>query len=353
VTDKTEQPTPRRLRRAQEEGSSGASAYAAQAVAFVVAMSVAPAAVDALVAHASGDVRTLAGLAAKRGAWALVRASFDGTALATEVVALTVPVLAAAGLAAGAAMLVQTGGVVTAARLAPRLERVDPFGGFAKMFSGARLFAVARAFVAGGVLALLAYRELAGRAVDFARTAGRPAWVPLLASQATERLAWRAAALGLVLGAVDMLVVRRTWMEGLKMTKAEVRRDHKDAEGDPAIKAARERAYRELLAQTAIANVRRASVVVVNPTHLACALRYEPGQGEEAGDEAPVVVASGEGDLAARIVEAARAYGVPVVRDVPLARALLELPIGDAIPEVLYEAVAEILRDVAESEAAR
>jgi FlhB-like protein len=79
--------------------------------------------------------------------------------------------------------------------------------------------------------------------------------------------------------------------------------------------------------------------VVVNPTHLACALKYAEDE-----DGAPVVVASGEGDLAARIIKAARDYGVPIVRDVPLARALRELEVGDVIPEALYEAVAEILR---------
>jgi len=95
-----------------------------------------------------------------------------------------------------------------------------------------------------------------------------------------------------------------------------------------------------MLASVAVGNVKNASVVVVNPTHIACALKYE---GTE--DDAPVVVASGQGDLAKRIVEAAHAYGVPVLRDVPLARALVELEIGDEIPEALYEAVAEILRE--------
>ena len=85
---------------------------------------------------------------------------------------------------------------------------------------------------------------------------------------------------------------------------------------------------------------------MVNPVHIACALRYD----EAEGDEAPVLVASGHGDLAARIVEAARQYGVPVVRDVPLARALAPLEIGADIPEALYEAVAEILREVWEDE---
>ena len=130
------------------------------------------------------------------------------------------------------------------------------------------------------------------------------------------------------------------------MSKDEVRREHKEAEGDPQHKAARERAYHELLAQATVANVRTASVVVVNPTHLACALRYD----EKEGDEAPVVVASGEGELAARIVREAEAYGVPVVRDVPLARALVELQVGEVIPEALYEAVAEVLREIAGQE---
>jgi type III secretion protein U len=131
------------------------------------------------------------------------------------------------------------------------------------------------------------------------------------------------------------------------MSKDEVKREYKESEGDPQIKQARERAHHEMLASAAVGNVRNATVVIVNPTHLATALRYD----EQEGDQAPVVVASGEGDLAARIVAAARDFGVPVVRDVPLARALAELSIGDAIPEALYEAVAEILRDAWEADA--
>jgi type III secretion protein U len=137
------------------------------------------------------------------------------------------------------------------------------------------------------------------------------------------------------------------------MSKDEVRREHKDSEGDPQVKAARERAHHEAMTAATLATVRTATVVVVNPTHIACALRYGGGGGGggdggdgSTGDDAPVVVASGEGDLAARILRAAREYGVPVVQNVPLARALRELEVGDQIPEALYEAVAEILREV-------
>jgi type III secretion protein U len=129
------------------------------------------------------------------------------------------------------------------------------------------------------------------------------------------------------------------------MSKDEVRREHKDSEGDPQLKAARERAYHDMMAQATIASVRTASVVIVNPTHLASALRYD----EKDGDEAPVVVASGEGELAQQIRQAAEQWGIPVVHDVPLARALSELQVGDVIPEALYEAVAEILRDLWEN----
>jgi FlhB-like protein len=89
-----------------------------------------------------------------------------------------------------------------------------------------------------------------------------------------------------------------------------------------------------------VAAVKQATIVIVNPTHLATALHYQ-----EEEDEAPRVVAQGQGDLARRMIEAAHAYGVPVVRDLPVARALSELEIGDEIPEELYEAVAEILRE--------
>jgi flagellar biosynthesis protein FlhB len=146
----------------------------------------------------------------------------------------------------------------------------------------------------------------------------------------------------LLLGALDVVVTRRAWLRRLRMSKEEIARELKDSEGDSHLRAARERAHRELLAQATLASVRDASVVVINPTHLACALRYD----ETCGDRAPVVVATGQGDLAAGIVGAARAFGVPVVEDMPLARALFELSEGEPVPESLYEAVAEILREV-------
>jgi type III secretion protein U len=341
VSDKTEAASPRRLRKAREEGDSGASAYAAQSLAFVAAVALAPSAAAALAERASRDLRSAITEASRAD---LSAARFDALALATTLLTLVAPVLLAAGIAGGVALAVQTGGVVSSKRLAPKLDRLDPVRGLRQLFSGARLFALARALVAGLVVAYLAYQGLEAGIVDIARVAGRTHYVGVVAGHLAGAVAWRAALVGLALGALDLVVTRRAWLRRHRMTKEEVKREHKESEGDPQTKAARARAYEELLAQATVGNVKQASVVVVNPTHLACALRYD----EKEGDEAPVVVAAGEGDLAARIVKAAHDYGVPVVRDVPLARALVELSVGDAIPEALYEAVAEILREVME-----
>lgn len=338
--EKTEDPTPRKLRKAREEGDAGVSAFAAQAVGFLVAVAVVPAAVRALADWASQSLREALAVPSHD----VLR--FDTVGIATAVVSLSVPVLLAAGLASGVTAVVQSGGIVATKRMTPRLDRLNPALGARNLLSPARLFAVARALVAAGIVGWLAYAALADHLVDLARTSGRAAWVGVVVASIAGGLAWKAALVGVAIGVLDVVVTRTAWRRRLRMTKDEVRREHKDSEGDPQLKAARERAHHEMLAQATVANVKNATVVVVNPTHLACALRYD----EKEGDEAPVVVASGEGELAEQIKRAAEQYGVPIVHDVPLARALVELVPGDVIPEALYEAVAEILRELWETQ---
>jgi type III secretion protein U len=120
------------------------------------------------------------------------------------------------------------------------------------------------------------------------------------------------------------------------MTRREVARERRDEEGDPRLRAERRRLHRAL---SALAPLRRATCLVVNPTHLAVALEHAPG-----GDDAPRVAAKGRGRAAARLRAAARRLGVPVVEDPALARALYRLAdVGDEIPEELYEAAAAVI----------
>ena len=125
------------------------------------------------------------------------------------------------------------------------------------------------------------------------------------------------------------------------MTREEVKREYKESEGDPSHRAERQRLHRELMEQRMVAEVRKADFVVVNPDHIAVALRYDRD-----GEAALVVVARGERLLAERIKQVAREAGVPIFRDVTLARSLRDLPEGAGIPAARFEAVAELLRTV-------
>lgn len=342
MASKTEKPTPRRLRKAIEEGDSGASTAFAQAVGFVVAVALLPSAVGVAATRVASDLKS-AIASAPRNAMPV----WSPWGLAESFLAIVAPLLLSTAIASALAMLAQTGGVLSTKRVIPDFARLNLARGLGALFSPMRAFSVLRSLIAGLAVAWLAASGIRAAVGDLCRLPGHVQSVAVVVSDLARTLVWRAAFVGLVLGLLDLVVVRHAWIKRLSMTPDEVKREHRENEGDPAIKAARHHAYQELLAQVEVSAVRSARVVVVNPTHVACALRYDATEG---GDDAPVVVAAGEGELAARIVQAARDYGVPVVRDVPLARALLELAVGDAIPEALYEAVAEVLREIMEHE---
>jgi flagellar biosynthesis protein FlhB len=339
--EKTERPTPQRLAKARREGDSGISTFTGQAVGFFVALFLVPSAAVATSARCAARLRDVMVRIGERP----VVPHIETATIASEVMWLVVPLLLATGVVIAVVGAVQTGGSLALQKLSPDLGKLDPVSGLRRLASLDRLVSIARSLFAASAVAYLAYRQLVAHAADVARTAGQPLPVVHLGADLARGVARDAAILGLVVAVVDLVVVRRSWMNRLKMSPAEVKRERKESDGDPQMKAARERARRELLAQATISNVKNASIVVVNPTHLACALKYK---GDE--DQAPVVVASGEGELAQRIVLAARDYGIAIVQDVPLAHALRELEVGDVIPEALYEAVAEILRAAWEDE---
>lgn len=138
----------------------------------------------------------------------------------------------------------------------------------------------------------------------------------------------------------DFLWQRHSHRKGLMMTKSEVKQEYKQMEGDPLIKHKRKQLHQEMLQEGAVQSARKATVLVTNPTHLAVALHYEEGE-----TPLPVVLAMGEGALAERMRRAAREAGVPVMQNIPLARSLTEQSTaGQYIPSELVEPVAELLR---------
>jgi flagellar biosynthetic protein FlhB len=147
------------------------------------------------------------------------------------------------------------------------------------------------------------------------------------------------AATALVLAFVDYAFQRRRFNDSLKMTKEEVRREHRENEGNPDVRRALRRRRRRLSRLQLYAAVAQADVVVVNPTHFSVGLRFD-----RAKDAAPRVVAKGEDDDAFVIREAARDHGVPIVENPPVARSLYDAcEVGDLVPSNLYKVVARLL----------
>lgn len=147
----------------------------------------------------------------------------------------------------------------------------------------------------------------------------------------------------LVIGIADLLWQRHSVGKKIMMSKQEVKDEYKEAEGDPYIKSQQKALQRQLIREAGLKNLKKASAVVVNPTHVAAAIAYNEDE-----MNVPIVVTSGYGEVAARIRKEATRLGIPIYRDINLARALASLDLEEEIPEYLYDEVVIVLRYVYE-----
>ena len=329
MSEKTEEATPTRLRKAITEGDVPVSTQLVSAGAFVATSLLLPSLGSSLIERSAELVRRAPELPADTLAYGALGAMLLGA----------VPPLAVAAAVAALLGGVQARGTLATNKLAPDLSRLA--GGLGSLVSGQRAVSLVRGLVTAVIVGQLVRGRLVELLPALAATVGEPARAAAVAGRAAAMLVRDVGLVLLASAVVDLALTLRSWRNRLKMSPDEVKREARESEGDPQLKAARERAHHELLTQAAVHAVKEASVVIVNPTHLATALRYQEDE-----DAAPTVVSQGEGAIARQILEAARAYNIPIVRDVPLARALRELEVGDQIPESLYEAVAEILRSL-------
>ncbi|MGH7284482.1 MAG: EscU/YscU/HrcU family type III secretion system export apparatus switch protein [Polyangiaceae bacterium] len=322
----TEEPTPRRLARARREGDSGVSSFAARAVGLLAALAVFPAAVRALISWWTDAMRAAIATAPHADAGAV-----DFAAEARAVIFLAAPVLLVCAVTTAVASLAQTGGVVSARRIAPDFARIDPLAGLGRLVSVDALVGLVRAAACGLVAIAIVLFELRAHALDIAHVAGRTGAIGPLAL-ALVASTWKAVAFaGVGIAALDLAIANVLWRRRLKMTHEEIRRERRESDGDPQIKEARKRAFEEWLAGAV--RIEDASLVVSDGDSLAIALRYRAGV-----DLAPAILAAGKGTL-----EAARNAGIRVVIDPELAADLAPIAIGASIPESLYDRVARLL----------
>ncbi|MFD0669025.1 type III secretion system export apparatus subunit SctU [Ramlibacter sp. MAHUQ-53] len=342
MSEKTELPTPKKLEKAREDGQVAHSKDFTQTVLILALFGYMLADSEAIVRRL-GEMMVLPA--------SVLRMQFEDavnvvvTQLLRDSIALLLPyLLIVIGLGLFVEML-QTGMLVSIKSVTPSGKKLNVVNNVKNIVGKKNLVEFLKSNLKIAVLSAIIYVVLRDS-------------LPVLLTLPQAGLAGVGVALGLLLksmmvkisvgyaiiAAADFAWQRHQHVKQLMMSKDEVKQEYKEAEGDPHIKHQRKHLHQEMLQEGAVQKTRQASVVVTNPVHLAIAIDYEEGR-----TPLPVVLAKGEGALAARMVQAAREAGVPVLENVPLAWALMETASVDQyIPSELIEPVAAVLRMVRE-----
>ena len=250
------------------------------------------------------------------------------------------PFFLVAVLVSAFSQFVQVGWLLTLYPLKPKLEKLSPIGGVKRLFSKRSLMKtgvnVIKLAISGAVAVVVVNRYF-NAAIALPTLELLPATMLILKILMTLT-AWLLV-LMLMLGAIDLLYQRWQQTQDMKMTKQEVKDEHRSMEGDMETKGRRLRMARSMLMQRMHQSVPTADVIVTNPTHFSVALKYD-----SATMRAPRVVAKGADELAFRIRQIATAHGIPIIEKPPLARALYSsVDVGREVSPQYYEAVAEVL----------
>ena len=250
------------------------------------------------------------------------------------------PVILGLGATAAVVSGVQARGVLTAEPLKPKLERLNPMTNAKRIWGVQAVAQLAKSLLKLLIVGIAIYVVLTAAMAELPALARQgPAALVVLFKSLSARLLATAGGAYLALALADYAFQVWQHERRLKMTKEEVRKEHKEVEGDQVMKVRRRTMGRALARRRMLLAVSDADVVITNPTRLAIALKYDP-----AVAPAPVVLAMGARKIAQRIREEAFKHGVPVIENRPLARALWATSkVGLPIPVELYVAVAEVL----------
>ena len=335
--EKTEQPTPKKLRDARKKGQVAKSQDVTSAALTVTCFFV----ISTLFYTAVDDIQDLILLPTNyydvpfRDAY---RPFMLG--VLTKVLIISLPLLLAVIVVGLAANFFQIGFMLTMEPIKPELKKLNPIDKFKQIFALKNFVEFLKSAVKViviGVIVFLIVKESLDPLMKLPFGGERQvigALKPMLGV-----LAINVSLAYIVIAAADFFFQKWQHVKQLKMSKDEVKREYKEMEGNPEIKSKRKQLHQEMVQSDTVERTRKSSVVVTNPTHLAIAIFYE-----EEGTEMPRVVAKGEDHVARRMVEVAKEEGIPVMQHVPLARALHEgVEIGRFVPPDLIEPLAEVL----------
>ncbi len=331
--------TPRRRHQLREEGTVARSMEINSVAVLVVGTLV----FYFLINRTLGDFgRLIVDTLERQNDWTLDEDEVFSLALETarHTLWISMPYLVLLALAALLANFAQVGVILTGKPLAPRLDRISPLSGWRRLFSWRGTAEMIKSMVKIGVVGYVAYLVIDWSMPMLAQTVAFAVGeqLAITGSLSLRLMFWCTLAL-LVLALADFGFQHWQYEREHRLTPDELKRELRETEGDPQVRARVRQIQREMARRRMMAEVPRADVVITNPTEFAVALRY---RSEEC--EAPVVLAKGRGFLAARIREIAEEHEIPIVENPPLAQALYKaVKPGMEIPEHLYTAVAEVL----------
>ena len=343
--DKTEQPTPKKLEDARKKGDVPKSKEVSSTVGLIIWL-----ALGALtLTYATTRIGTLyeslftvigQGWATTGFAGAARALGAQAAELAVMLVAMLLVPIAAVGLLTD---FLQMGPVLSFEKLTPKLENMNPVEGVKKMFTLDNLIELVKSVAKTALLFLVGWLVIKSeipQIVGLARSTELPvqAMGALMWKVTLHLLAWTVALFALI-ALLDAAYQRYSFTKKMRMSMRDIKQEMKESEGDPYIKQQRRQLHQEWSQRNAQNAARNANVLVVNPTHIAIAIDYDK-------DSCPVptIAAKGEEHVARAMREAAEEAGVPIVRNVPLARDLLaRAEIGEIVPADLFDIIAEVI----------
>lgn len=338
--NKTEQPTPKKLKEARKKGQVSKSTDLTNAFLFLTTAATLSFAGPPLINQIRASLIDAFQPGAMQGNYApQVLVDRTGHALASALLYVA-PFLGVVFVMSALLNAAQVGPVFSMEVFKPTPEKLNPVEGFKRIFCKPKTYLeLLKNIIKFVIIFAIAWYTIRGTIGSIVlSTDYRPDQIGSFTASLFFAMFYRIGGAFLIIGAADFMIQRKLFIKSQMMSKDEVKKEYKEDEGDPHVKHERRRLHRELLAEASTANVKRAQVVVVNPTHVAVALEYE-----EKVMNAPRVAAKGRELRAQRIIELAREFNIPIMRNEPLARTLFEVDIGQEIPEALYEAVAEVL----------
>lgn len=338
--DKSETATPYKLERARSKGTVARSPeFAGSVVVLAVAIAF----------YAQGESTLRDVFVRMRDLWAAPASIFPSmpgmlSLLSHGVVGLLSafgPYCVLVVVAAVLANIVQTGPIWSAFPLKPDLSRINPVDGLRRFFSLRTLYDAAKSMLKVAVLgAVLYYATKSAMREFFAYAQASPDDSLHVFLDATAKVGLKLGAVALLLACLDLGYTRFSFARKMRMSRRDIKDEVKQREGDPRIRSRLRGLRIEMLKRAAAQkHVRDSDVLIVNPTHIAVALQYRRGE-----MTAPVLLAKGAGALAMRMRQTASRYGVPIVENRTLARALyFQTEIQASIPEALFPEVAKII----------